>query len=152
MNQQTVGCGRIPLLVRRGGCGFNKKAAKPPKRPQTGWSLTSHDSRTHSATWFVSDHPVRSIKGGFAPFFLMSRPPLLKRRGMRPQRHFVNSFTRSEPGGRTPLDACSAEGAKDSAEFDGSFRPYRARSSNDTYPALTRRAIVWRRFNFCTTA
>src|SRR5262245_6962950 len=30
----------------------------------------------------VSDHPVRSNKGGFAPFFLMSRPPLLTRRGM----------------------------------------------------------------------
>src|SRR6266436_8838339 len=100
MNQQTVGCGRIPLLVRRGGCGFNKKAAKPPKRPQTGWSLTSHDSRTHSATWFVSDHPVRSIKGGFAPFFLMSRPPLLTRRGMRPDEQLANQITEVAHGKR----------------------------------------------------
>src|SRR5262249_30913780 len=34
-------------------------------------------------TSFVIDHPVRSIKGGFAAFFLMSRPPLLARRGLR---------------------------------------------------------------------
>src|SRR5438876_10309451 len=31
MNYQTTRRGRIPLLVRRGGCGFNKKVAKPPK-------------------------------------------------------------------------------------------------------------------------
>ena len=41
------------------------KVAKPPYSAQTGWSLTSH-FRTHSEAGVVSDHPVRSIKGGFA--------------------------------------------------------------------------------------
>jgi hypothetical protein len=35
----------------------------------------------HNETALVSDHPVRSVKGGFAAF-LMSRPPLLTRRGL----------------------------------------------------------------------
>jgi hypothetical protein len=35
----------------------------------------------HTESWLVSDHPVRSKKGGFAAFFLMSRPPLLKEEG-----------------------------------------------------------------------
>jgi hypothetical protein len=52
-----------------------KKSAKPTLEPQTGWSLTEAGC--------VSDHPVRSIKGGFAAFFFMSRPPLLARRGFR---------------------------------------------------------------------
>src|SRR5262245_26584933 len=30
---------------------------------------------------FLVHHPVRSIRGSFAVFFLMSRPPLLARRG-----------------------------------------------------------------------
>jgi hypothetical protein len=34
----------IPLLVRRGGCGIKKIAAKPTLAPQTGWSLTSQVS------------------------------------------------------------------------------------------------------------
>src|SRR5262245_41600683 len=31
----------LPSSVRRGGCGINKKSAKPTLTPQTGWSLTS---------------------------------------------------------------------------------------------------------------
>src|SRR5262245_46867254 len=34
----------IPFLVRRGGCGIKKISAKPTLMPQTGWSLTPHDS------------------------------------------------------------------------------------------------------------
>src|SRR5882762_4451170 len=49
--------------------------AKPTLAPQTGWSLTSHCSRMHSAIWFVSDHSVRSIKGGFAPFLDVAATP-----------------------------------------------------------------------------
>src|SRR5262249_27189921 len=36
----------------------------------------------HTDHRLVSDPPVRSNKGGFAPFFLMSRLPLLTRRGI----------------------------------------------------------------------
>ncbi len=35
----------------------------------------------------LNHHPVRSIKGSFAIFFLMSRPPLLARRGDVAIRH-----------------------------------------------------------------
>jgi membrane-bound serine protease (ClpP class) len=42
--------------------GTKKISAKPTLAPQTGWSLTDN--------FRVSDHPVRSIKGGFAPFSL----------------------------------------------------------------------------------
>src|SRR5215831_7839101 len=52
-----------PLLVRRGGCGIKKILAKPTLAPQTGWSLTRY-------TPGVTDHPVRSNKGGFAAFSL----------------------------------------------------------------------------------
>src|SRR5262245_32991836 len=59
----------IPLLVRRGGCGINKKSAKPTLAPQTGRSLTRHVLKMHSEPWCVSDLPVRSYKGGFAIFY-----------------------------------------------------------------------------------
>ena len=65
---------------RRGGCGINKKLAKPTEAPQTGWSLTHHVSSTHSETFRVSDHPARAISE--RNFFSMARPPLLKRRGV----------------------------------------------------------------------
>src|SRR6516164_2308963 len=38
-------------------------------------------SRQHAEMFHVPDHPVRSIKGGFATSFLMSRPPLLYEEG-----------------------------------------------------------------------
>src|SRR6516165_2406267 len=40
-------------------------------------------SRQHAEMFRVPDHPVRSIKGGFATSFLMSRPPLLYEEGSR---------------------------------------------------------------------
>jgi hypothetical protein len=43
---------RIPLLVRRGGCG-----------------IAADRVVAHKSLFSVSDHPVRSIKGGFATFF-----------------------------------------------------------------------------------
>src|SRR2546427_2309710 len=42
------------------------KVAKPPYSAQTGWSLTNSVSECVLERWLVSDHPVRSIKGGFA--------------------------------------------------------------------------------------
>jgi hypothetical protein len=57
---------------------------------QTGWCSTSRVSQN------ISKHgcerpPVRSIKGGFASFFLRSRPPLFSRRGLRHQTKYPNS-------------------------------------------------------------
>src|SRR5688572_9189116 len=46
--------------------------------PQTGWWI-----RFETTLSILIHHPVRSIKGSFAIFFLMSRPPLLSRRGDR---------------------------------------------------------------------
>ena len=43
--------------------------------PQTGWWLN------RKSLLKLDHHPVRSINGSFAIFFLMSRPPLLARRG-----------------------------------------------------------------------
>src|SRR5688572_32346878 len=45
--------------------------------PQTGWWI-----RFETTLSILIHHPVRSIKGSFAIFFLMSRPPLLARRGV----------------------------------------------------------------------
>ena len=71
----------IPLLVRRGGRDINKMprsllyaerkrdSPQPQLMERTGWSLASHASRTHSATSFVSDHPVCAEQGGFATFY-----------------------------------------------------------------------------------
>src|SRR2546422_2908013 len=78
MNSQTVGCGRIPLLLRRGGCGVNKK-------------LRSHRScrRRGGRSQTMVQNAFRNM--------VCKRPPLLKRRGMRPAEEFGNSFTRSQP-------------------------------------------------------
>jgi hypothetical protein len=40
------------------------------------------------------DHPVRSIKGGFAASFLMSRPPLLCQEGSSATRPFKEGWLR----------------------------------------------------------
>ena len=68
-----------------------ENVAKLPYSAQTGWSLRNPVSEykfrklfiwcfSHPETCLVSDHAVRSIKGGFAPFFL-SRQPLLAEEG-----------------------------------------------------------------------
>jgi len=53
--------GLIPLLTRRGGCGIKKISAKPTLSAADG--VVAHEQRLG-----VNDHPVRSIKGGFAAF------------------------------------------------------------------------------------
>src|SRR5919197_3838363 len=96
MGLRDVQASGSPLLVRRGGCAIKKNAAKPPYSAQTGWSLTNHVPRMHSATWLESDHRslFRPIGLTFAPLMpvrafqrngtilLMARPPLLTRRGL----------------------------------------------------------------------
>ena len=42
----------------------------------------------------IDHHPVRSIKGGFAPFFLLSRPPLLEEEGK--SSYLANVWFRSQ--------------------------------------------------------
>src|SRR6267378_4158206 len=66
----TCQCGRIPLLVRRGGRDIKKMArshlcakrkrdsAQPQVMERTGWSLTNHVAECILEPWLVSDHPV----------------------------------------------------------------------------------------------
>ena len=68
----------FPSSQRRGGCASNKK-------------LRSHRigadgvvSSAKSLRFRRSDHPVRSFKGGYATFLLLSRPPLLCEEGNAP--------------------------------------------------------------------
>ena len=73
--------GDIPLLVRRGGCGINKKSAQPTLAPQTGWSLTSHVQNAFRN--IMCERPPRPLQQMLLRgIFLMSRPPLLTWRGM----------------------------------------------------------------------
>src|SRR5262245_37473854 len=67
--------GQVVPSSRGGVAAPLSKCHEATEAAQTGWSLTPY-------TLSVSDHPVRSFKGGFATFLLMSRPPLLTRRGM----------------------------------------------------------------------
>ena len=45
----------------------------------------------------LNHHPVRSIKGSFAIFLLMSRPPLLARRGYARSAKYVIASSGGEP-------------------------------------------------------
>src|SRR5207248_9399671 len=54
----------FPSSQRRGGREINKDAAKPPSSERTGWS----ERRT--AGLCQTDHPVRSLEGGFAASLL----------------------------------------------------------------------------------
>src|SRR3989442_8482029 len=60
MNYQTVQCGRIPLLVRRGGCGINKKARSHRSAADGVVAHKSH-FRMRFERWCLSDHPVRAF-------------------------------------------------------------------------------------------
>src|SRR5437588_12960356 len=81
MRAQRMKCGvhgisPSPLLLRRGGCASNKDVAKPPKRRRRGGRSQRNVSECEFKTLCVSDHPVRSIKGGFAAFLdVASTPP-----------------------------------------------------------------------------
>src|SRR4030095_16539693 len=67
-----------PRPAGRGGCASKEESAKPPNRRRRGGG-----SGSKAFLLIVNHHPVRSIKGSFAIFLLMSRPPLLARRGHR---------------------------------------------------------------------
>jgi hypothetical protein len=53
-------------FLERGGCALMKNVAKHPCSAQTGWSKTTPNP--HSETFWEIDHPVRSIRSGFAIF------------------------------------------------------------------------------------
>ena len=65
-----------PLLARRGGCASKKKV----RSIRSGADGVVVQVQKHFCL-ILNHHPVRSIKGSFAIFLLMSRPPLLARRG-----------------------------------------------------------------------
>jgi len=53
---------RIPLLVRRGGCGIKAISAKPTLAPQPGWSLTPKRG-LWATTLFLMAAPYRACAG-----------------------------------------------------------------------------------------
>src|SRR5215831_8027559 len=74
-NDAQLGSSKFPSSPRRGGCAIKKQ-------------LRSHLSRADGVViqfqqivFVIDHHPVRSIKGCFAPFSLLSRPPLLGEEG-----------------------------------------------------------------------
>src|SRR5437879_3024277 len=96
MNYQTVRCGRIPLLLRRGGCGFNKKSREATEAAADG--VVAHKPPFKNACRnMVCERPPRPLHQRLLrAIFLMSRPPLLKRRGICPRttcRQFIHTFS-----------------------------------------------------------
>ena len=73
---RTCRTGPSPLLARRGGCASKKKV----RSIRSGADGVVVQVQKHFRL-ILNHHPVRSIKGSFAIFLLMSRPPLLARRG-----------------------------------------------------------------------
>src|SRR5262245_2340805 len=67
---------------RGGVAALAKQFREATEAARPGCSLTRHVSRMQSQICRVSDHPGRANKGCFAAFFLMSRLPLLTRRGI----------------------------------------------------------------------
>ena len=63
-------------LARRGGCGLKKMARSDLSAADGVVVQVQKQFRL-----ILNHHPVRSIKGSFAIFLLMSRPPRLARRG-----------------------------------------------------------------------
>src|SRR2546428_10709731 len=87
--------GRIPLLVRRGGCGFNKKS-RSHRKPAADGVVAHKPPFKNAFPSMVCERPPRPLHllrlraialalraRWLRAIFLMSRPPLLTRRGMR---------------------------------------------------------------------
>ena len=71
--------GSATAPARRGGCASKKRV----RSIRSGADGVVVQVQEHFRL-ILNHHPVRSIKGSFAIFFLMSRPPLLARRGDPP--------------------------------------------------------------------
>ena len=76
--------GTVEASARRGGCARKCRVSDRNRGRGGGW--------TDSAVLLLDHHPVRSIKGSFAISFLMSRPPLLARRGDGSPQTFTKKF------------------------------------------------------------
>src|SRR5437763_16173778 len=81
----------FPSSPRRGGCA-TKKMARSHRSGADGVFAHEQSYKTHCEIFSLSDHPVRSFKGGFATSFLVSRPPLLTEEGNMPQERTSNLF------------------------------------------------------------
>jgi hypothetical protein len=69
VNQLTKSVDRAYSPPCEGGVAAPlRKSCEATEAAQTGWSPTSRVSECTVARWVVSDHPVRSLKGGFAIF------------------------------------------------------------------------------------
>src|SRR6266446_7983166 len=96
----------IPLLVRRGGCGINKKSrshrsaadgGRSPRKPDRAQPSTEVVAHTQTFQKCIPKRHPRATTPS-APFrngtmFLMARPPLLCKEGNMP----LSSFTASLP-------------------------------------------------------
>src|SRR5262245_29003638 len=82
-----------PSLLRKSGSGtFNEMRGTGTCLPLTEESRYGVVVQVQKILIDLIHHPVRSIKGSFAISFLMSRPPLLARRGnARPDDSFTPS-------------------------------------------------------------
>jgi hypothetical protein len=90
MNYQTVQCGRIPLLVRRGGCGTNKKSRSHRSAAD---GVVAHTQIFRKALRNVpSERPPRPRLFATEPFFTCAPTPPYEE-GNKPAR---NSFTSSK--------------------------------------------------------
>src|SRR5438128_8597718 len=108
MNYQTMRRGRIPLLVRRGGCGFNKKS-RSHRKPAADGVVAHKPPFKNAFRNMVCERPPRPLhllrlraialalraKVASRHFLdVASTPP--HEEGNVPNRHIVNSFTPSD--------------------------------------------------------
>ena len=56
----------IPLLIQEGWLRHQEKDAKPPQRRRRGGSIAEMFRNAFFRRGSILDHPVRSVKGGFA--------------------------------------------------------------------------------------
>src|SRR5713226_4334913 len=100
MNYQTVQCGRIPLLVRRGGCGINKKSRSHRSAAD---GVVAHTQMFQNALRnVVRERPPRPRLFGTGPFFSGAATPPYKE-GNKPA---WNSFTSSHQHLSEPQPQC----------------------------------------------
>src|SRR6266403_2012749 len=91
MNYQTVQCGRIPLLLRRGGCGINKKSRSHRSAADGVVAHTQMFQNRIPKRHSRATTPSAPVRNGTI-FFGAATPPLQGGECAR-----LNSFTASVP-------------------------------------------------------
>src|SRR2546425_13075039 len=86
MSYETI----IPLLLRRGGCAVNKMSRSHLSPRRRGGRSQANVSKRTAKRDSRATTPSAPFRNG--TIFLLARPPLLTRRGMRPREQFGDSF------------------------------------------------------------